>query len=107
MRQPPRIQTGERTRREERIDQVAELIEDIEPPVYPAGGIDEAELALLRELPLAGVIVAACHRQRLFCPVAAAKMRAILDGEIAKLLCLCLRPSLGKLFDSYASAVSI
>ena len=67
--------------REERINQVAELIEDIELPVYLAGGIDEAELALLRELPLAGVIVGAAIANA-YSPVAAAKkMRAILDGK--------------------------
>jgi 3-hexulose-6-phosphate synthase len=67
--------------REERIDQVAKLIEDIELPVYLAGGIDEAELALLRELPLAGVIVGAAIANA-YSPVAAAKkMRAILDGK--------------------------
>ena len=67
--------------REERINQVAELIENIELPVYLAGGIDEAELALLRELPLAGVIVGAAIANA-YSPVAAAKkMRAILDGK--------------------------
>ena len=57
------------------------MIEDIELPVYLAGGIDEAELALLRELPLAGVIVGAAIANA-YSPVAAAKkMRAILDGK--------------------------
>src|SRR6266542_3913410 len=67
--------------REERIDQVAELIKEIELPVYLAGGIDAAELALLRELPLAGVIVGASIANAPSPVEAAKKMRAILDGK--------------------------
>jgi 3-hexulose-6-phosphate synthase len=67
--------------REERSDQIAELIEKIELPVYLAGGIDAAELALLRELPLAGVIVGAAIANAPSPVEAAKKMRAILDGK--------------------------
>jgi len=67
--------------REERINLIAELIEKIELPVYLAGGIDVVELTLLRELPLAGVIVGAAIA-RAFSPTETAKkMRAILDGK--------------------------
>ncbi|HKQ73419.1 MAG TPA: orotidine 5'-phosphate decarboxylase / HUMPS family protein [Blastocatellia bacterium] len=67
--------------REERINQITDLVEKIELPVYLAGGIDVAELTLLRELPLAGVIVGAAIA-RAFSPVETAKkMRAILDGK--------------------------
>jgi len=57
------------------------LIEEIELPVYIAGGIDAAELALLRELPLAGVIVGAAIANAPSPVEAAKKMRAILDGK--------------------------
>jgi 3-dehydro-L-gulonate-6-phosphate decarboxylase len=67
--------------REERIDQLAELIEEIELPVYLAGGIDLAELALLRKLPLAGVIVGAAIANAPSPVESAKKMRAILDGK--------------------------
>jgi 3-hexulose-6-phosphate synthase len=67
--------------REERIDQLAELIEKIELPVYLAGGIDLAELALLRKLPLAGVIVGAAIANAPSPVESAKKMRAILDGK--------------------------
>jgi len=67
--------------REERINLIAELVEKIELPVYLAGGIDVVELTLLRELPLAGVIVGAAIA-RAFSPTETAKkMRAILDGK--------------------------
>lgn len=65
--------------REERISQIAALIEKIELPVFLAGGIDAAELTLLRELPLAGVIVGAAIAEATSPVEAAKKMRAILD----------------------------
>ncbi len=65
--------------REERISQIAALIEKIELPVFLAGGIDAAELILLRELPLAGVIVGAAIAEAASPVEAAKKMRAILD----------------------------
>lgn len=67
--------------REERISQIEELIEKIELPVYLAGGIDAAELALLRELPLAGVIVGAAIAGASSPAEVAKKMRAILDRK--------------------------
>jgi len=67
--------------REERISQVAVLIEKIELPVYLAGGIDVTELALLRELPLAGVIVGAAIAKAPSPVQSAKEMRAILDGR--------------------------
>jgi len=67
--------------REERIGQIAELVEKIELPVYLAGGIDTAELALLRELPLAGVIVGAAIAGAASPVEVAKKMRAILDRK--------------------------
>jgi 3-keto-L-gulonate-6-phosphate decarboxylase len=67
--------------REERIDQITELINEVELPVYLAGGIDVAELALLRKLPLAGVIVGAAIANAPSPAEAAKKMRAILDAK--------------------------
>jgi 3-hexulose-6-phosphate synthase len=67
--------------REERIGQIEELVEKIELPVYLAGGIDTAELASLRELPLAGVIVGAAIAGASSPVEVAKKMRAILDRK--------------------------
>jgi 3-hexulose-6-phosphate synthase len=67
--------------REERIDQLTELINDVELPVYLAGGIDLAELTLLRKLPLAGVIVGAAIANAPSPAEAAKKMRAVLDAK--------------------------
>jgi 3-hexulose-6-phosphate synthase len=67
--------------REERITLIAELIEQIDLPVYLAGGIDITELTLLRELPIAGVIVGAGIAEAPSPVEAAKKMRAILDGK--------------------------
>jgi 3-hexulose-6-phosphate synthase len=67
--------------REERIDQITELIQEVELPVYLAGGIDVAELTLLRKLPLAGVIVGAAIANAPSPAEAAKKMRAILDTK--------------------------
>ena len=67
--------------REERIDQITELINDVELPVYLAGGIDVAELTLLRKLPLAGVIVGAAIANATSPVESAKKMRAVLDGK--------------------------
>ena len=67
--------------REERIDQITELINDVELPVYLAGGIDVAELTLLRKLPLAGVIVGAAIANAPSPVESAKKMRAVLDGK--------------------------
>jgi 3-hexulose-6-phosphate synthase len=67
--------------REERMGEIAELVEQIDLPVYLAGGIDITELALLRELPLAGVIVGAAIAEAPSPVEAAKKMRAILDRK--------------------------
>jgi 3-hexulose-6-phosphate synthase len=67
--------------REERITQIGELIAKIDLPVYLAGGIDVSELTLLRELPLAGVIVGAAIAEAPSPIEAAKKMRAVLDGK--------------------------
>ncbi|MDQ3010858.1 MAG: orotidine 5'-phosphate decarboxylase [Acidobacteriota bacterium] len=68
--------------REERLKQLAELIEQIDLPVYLAGGIDVAELTALRDLPLAGVIVGAAIAEAVSPIETAKKMRDILDGRI-------------------------
>ena len=68
--------------REERLSQLAELIEQIDLPVYLAGGIDVAELTALRDLPLAGVIVGAAIAEASSPIETAKKMRDILDGKI-------------------------
>jgi len=67
--------------REERIGQIEDLVKKIELPVYLAGGIDAAELASLRELPLAGVIVGAAIAGASSPAEVAKKMRAILDRK--------------------------
>lgn len=69
----------ERIPRDEKIAQVSELVHKIELPVFLAGGVDAAELALLRKLPLAGVIVGAAIAQAPSPVEAAKKMRALLD----------------------------
>lgn len=67
--------------REERISQIEKLIEEIDLPIYLAGGIDTTELTFLRELPLAGVIVGAAIAEALSPVEAAKRMRAVLDGK--------------------------
>jgi 3-hexulose-6-phosphate synthase len=67
--------------REEQLSQLAELIEQIDLPVYLAGGIDVAELTTLRDLPLAGVIVGAAIAEASSPIETAKKMRDILDGK--------------------------
>ncbi|MGH9838529.1 MAG: orotidine 5'-phosphate decarboxylase / HUMPS family protein [Blastocatellia bacterium] len=74
----------EKLSREEKIRQIADLIGKIELPVYLAGGIDLAELTLLRGLPLAGVIVGAAIAEAPSPVEAAKKMRAILDEAVKK-----------------------
>ncbi len=70
----------EKLNREEKLRQLADLIGKIELPVYLAGGIDLAEVTLLRSLPLAGVIVGAAIAQAPSPIEVAKKMRAVLDG---------------------------
>ncbi len=67
--------------REERINQIREMVEQIDLPVYLAGGIDLTELTYLRELPLAGVIVGAAIAESPSPLETAKKMRAILDAK--------------------------
>jgi len=67
--------------REQRLSQIAELVEQIDLPVYLAGGIDVAELTALRDLPLAGVIVGAAIADAVSPTETAKKMREILDGK--------------------------
>jgi len=67
--------------REERLNQLAELIGQIDLPVYLAGGIDVPELTALRGLPLAGVIVGAAIAEAESPVETAKKMRDILDGK--------------------------
>lgn len=67
--------------REERLTQLAELVEQIDLPIYLAGGIDVPELNLLRDWPLAGVIVGAAIAEAQSPVEAAKKMRGILDAR--------------------------
>jgi 3-hexulose-6-phosphate synthase len=67
--------------REERLNQLAQLIEQIDLPIYLAGGIDVPELTALRGLPLAGVIVGAAIAEAESPIETAKKMRDILDGK--------------------------
>lgn len=67
--------------RDERLDQLAEMVVQIDLPVYLAGGIDVPELTLLRNWPLAGVIVGAAIAEASSPVEAAKKMRHILDGK--------------------------
>jgi 3-hexulose-6-phosphate synthase len=69
----------EKLSRDEKLRQVADLISRIELPVYLAGGIDLAELSLLRHQPLAGVIIGAAIAQAPSPADAARKMRTVLD----------------------------
>ena len=68
--------------REAKVAQIAGLIAQIELPVYLAGGINHDELLLLRELPLAGVIIGAAIAEAQSPVEAAKRMREILDRRI-------------------------
>ncbi len=67
--------------KEERLNELAELVEQIDLPVYLAGGIDVPELTRLRDWPLAGVIVGAAIADASSPIEAAKKMRDILDRK--------------------------
>lgn len=69
----------EKLSRDEKLRQLTGLIGQIELPVYLAGGIDLAELTLLRGLPLTGVIVGAAIAQAPSPVEVAKKMRDVLD----------------------------
>jgi 3-hexulose-6-phosphate synthase len=68
--------------REEKVAQIAALIAQIKLPVYLAGGIDHDELLLLRDLPLAGVIIGAAIAEAQSPVDSAKRMREILDRRI-------------------------
>lgn len=65
--------------RETKTAQLAELVGRIDLPVYLAGGIDHEELMLLRDLPLAGVIIGAAIAEAPNPIESAKRMRTILD----------------------------
>jgi 3-hexulose-6-phosphate synthase len=67
---------------EVRTAQLAELVRQIELPVYLAGGIDHQELQTLRDLPLAGVIIGAAIAEAPSPIESAKRMRAILDHQV-------------------------
>lgn len=69
--------------REEKLAYLSELVEQIELPVYLAGGIDHDELVVLRDLPLAGVIIGAAIAEAPNPIDSARRLRAILDRQIA------------------------
>lgn len=66
---------------ENRHSQLVALLNQIELPVYLAGGIDHAELMALRELPLAGVIIGAAIAEAPNPVDSAKRLRAILDHQ--------------------------
>jgi 3-hexulose-6-phosphate synthase len=68
--------------REEKITQLTDLVSQVELPVFLAGGIDHDELMLLRDLPLAGVIIGAAIAEAPNPVEAAKRMRGILDHQI-------------------------
>ena len=70
--------------RAEKLTQLAELVSQIDLPVYLAGGIDHEELVDLRELPLAGVIIGAAIAEAQNPVESAKRMRAILEGQNVK-----------------------
>jgi 3-hexulose-6-phosphate synthase len=65
--------------KEEGFKRLVALIEEIELPVYLAGGIDLSELTVLREAPLAGVIVGAAIAEAPAPADAARRMRQVID----------------------------
>ncbi|MEP7270566.1 MAG: orotidine 5'-phosphate decarboxylase / HUMPS family protein [Acidobacteriota bacterium] len=64
---------------EEGLKRLTGMIPEIELPVYLAGGIDLAELALLSDAPLAGVIIGAAIADASSPANAARQMRRLLD----------------------------
>lgn len=65
--------------REIKVAQIADLVAQISLPVYLAGGIDHNELLLLRELPLAGVIIGAAIAEAPSPIESARRMQEILE----------------------------
>jgi len=68
-----------KSNRDETLRHLAELVEEVHLPVYLAGGIDVDELAGLRQVPLAGVIVGAAIAEAASPSEVARQMRRILD----------------------------
>jgi 3-hexulose-6-phosphate synthase len=66
---------------DESFKRLVSLIEEIELPVYLAGGIDLNELLVLRQAPLAGVIIGAAIAEAASPAEAARQMRQIIDEE--------------------------
>jgi 3-hexulose-6-phosphate synthase len=68
--------------REAKVERLAALIRQIELPVYLAGGINHEELLLLRDLPLAGVIIGAAIAEAPSPIESAKRMRDILERRV-------------------------
>jgi len=64
---------------EERQKKLINLVSGLELPVYLAGGIDQAELPLLCEAPLAGLIIGAAIAEASSPAQSARQMRRIID----------------------------
>lgn len=63
----------------ENLKQLKALVEEIELPIYLAGGIDLPELIALRKIPLAGVIIGAAIAEADSPAEAAKEMRRVID----------------------------
>lgn len=63
----------------ENLKQLKALVEEIELPIYLAGGIDLLELIALRKIPLAGVIIGAAIAEADSPAEAAKEMRRVID----------------------------
>lgn len=73
---------GMKARRATQADNLRQLkaqIDEIELPVYLAGGIDLQELIALRKIPLAGVIIGAAITEAVSPADAAREMRRVID----------------------------
>ena len=71
----------QKTSKDDGFKRLVSLIEEIELPVYLAGGIDLPELTVLREAPLAGVIIGAAIAAAPQPAEVARQMRHIIDGK--------------------------
>lgn len=63
----------------ENLKQLKAMVEEIELPIYLAGGIDLLELIALRKIPLAGVIIGAAIAEADSPAEAAKEMRRVID----------------------------
>ena len=68
-----------RATQSENLRQLKAQIDEIELPVYLAGGIDLQELIALRKIPLAGVIIGAAITEAVSPADAAREMRRVID----------------------------